>query len=224
MSKAKGTKTQITEKPDEVDLRDNLIWSLSKECRDEIIWIFQVAPHNVSVKRPDPAVLDQKARRILIRSIFAFIEAVSFAIKSEALRQEEKILLTREEVNIAREESFELDDQGQIRKTKAKLRTLPNLRFAFRLYSKLGGYEYELDCKCQGWQQLTESLKVRDRLMHPKSLKDLTISASEIRSAFSAHDWFEGQVISLINKQNEKMKAELNQVRKQFAHLLPTKS
>jgi hypothetical protein len=197
----------------------SLIFVLSKECRDEVYWIANIKCDGVHDLVPDPTLLDQKRRRLLVRSIFAFIEAVSFALKSEAIRGSGKNVPTPEELSIAREESFDLDDRGHIKKTKAKLRTIPNLRFAFHLYSRISGFEYELDSSCTEWQRLVESLKVRDRLMHPKSLNDLTITNDEIASALSAYLWFEAEVISLLEEHGETLRGELNQLLKKHGQL-----
>src|SRR5258707_15610414 len=118
------------------EAEQNLMSILSKECGDEVYWIASVKCDGVHDFVPDPALLDQKGRRLLIRSIFAFIEAVSFAVKFEAIRQFNENVPTPEELSIVSEESFFLYDRGHIRKTKAKLLTIPNLRFAFYLYSR----------------------------------------------------------------------------------------
>jgi hypothetical protein len=191
-----STKAKQDESTTKGHLDDELV-HLSSACRKEIYEIAGVTSDGVYDVVPDPASLAASARRILVRSIFAYIEALTFAIKTSAIDHSE-ILHTAEELSFVKEEAYELNDRGLIRKTKAKLRLLSNLRFAFNLYAKLQGFEYVLNCGGTGWQQLTSSVKVRDRLTHPKSVADLFVTDDEIQTALSAFFWFDEEIISLM--------------------------
>ena len=58
------------------------------------------------------------------------------------------------------------------------------------IYAKSFGSEFKLNLSGQGWQSLCKSVKVRDRLMHPKELSDLEVSDEEILYTKKAIDWF----------------------------------
>ncbi|MET0168243.1 MAG: hypothetical protein ABW318_25045, partial [Vicinamibacterales bacterium] len=41
-----------------------------------------------------------------------------------------------------------------------------------------------------GWRQLQDALKVRDRLTHPKQGSDLVVSDDALRACHEAYTWF----------------------------------
>lgn len=94
---------------------------------------------------------------------------------------------------LALEETYELSDKGDVEPRPAKLRTLSNIQFAFRLLAKAKSADFALNVSQNEWELLRRSLKIRDRLMHPKALRDLNISDVEIRDVLRAFTWFEGQ-------------------------------
>ena len=83
-----------------------------------------------------------------------------------------------------------LNDKGEVKVIgKSKIPLLNNLLFAFRMYGKIFDIEFRLDKSGIGWQSLRESIKVRDRLMHPKKAEDLSISIPELDKAIKAYTW-----------------------------------
>lgn len=150
---------------------------------------------------PDPIVLNEIERRVLVRSIFAFIEAVVFGIKMFALDDpSSRKSLSRAEVMIAEEEEYQLDDAGNVVTRPARLRFLSNIRFAFKVFAKVSDADFNLDVRGVGWQSLQRALKIRDRLMHPKKIEDLNVSDDEVREALQAWIWFENQVTLILIK------------------------
>src|SRR5450756_2196359 len=71
-------------------------------------------------------------RRLLVRSVFSFIEAVVFVVKALALLAEGAQNLSPGEVALAKEEDYELDKSGRVRTRPARLRFRDNFRFAFK--------------------------------------------------------------------------------------------
>lgn len=141
----------------------------------------------------DPAGLSQVERRLLIRSVFSFIEAVVFRIKTGALDWDTN-LLSPSEIALAKEEDYELDDSGAVIIRKARLRFFANFRFAFAVAAKAAQADYQLNVGGDGWQALRNALPVRDRLMHPKRAADLAVTDSEVRNAMTAFHWVAEQM------------------------------
>jgi hypothetical protein len=137
-------------------------------------------------------------KRLIVRSIFAFIEGVIFQLKQLALMAvaEKPGLLKPEEIAVAREEDYELDDSGKITMTKAKLRFRANFRFAFGLIIKANNVDpkYMPDFGSHEWEILCKAIAIRDRITHPKTKSDLVISENEIRDTLRAYDWVYSQV------------------------------
>lgn len=142
----------------------------------------------------DPATLSGFERRTLVRSIFSFVEALSYSVKGLAMESNNAINLSIGERLLALEEAYELSEKGEVKKRPPKLKTIPNVQFAFKLLADVEGSDWTLDTSSKGWQSLLRTSKVRDRLMHPKTLSDLTVSDNETRDAWDSFTWFQEQI------------------------------
>jgi hypothetical protein len=108
------------------------------------------------------------------------------------------------------EESYELKDNGEIKTRSARLRTLSNLRFAFSIFGKSQQIDFAIDTSGTEWTNLVNSLKVRDRLTHPKNASDLCVSDDEIRQAVTSMFWFESQMVELLLQCAERLVEQQN--------------
>lgn len=127
-------------------------------------------------------------RRGFVRSVFAFVESILFALKQEILRGGQKF--TRQEFAMLQEEAYELTENGEARIKTAKITVKSNLKFTFKAWSKATGTKCMLDLSDEGWRNFQAAIRVRDRLMHPKRPKDLDVSDDEVKCAISAYFWF----------------------------------
>jgi hypothetical protein len=144
---------------------------------------------------PDVAQLSPVERRLLVKSVFSFIEAVTFMVKTLALLADEKAQrLSPGEVALAKEEAYGLKESGSVQVRPARLRFRDNFLFAFRLIAKAEELDYELDVSCAAWQALQRALRVRDRLTHPKRMADLGVTEDEARDAIEAFEWVDQQL------------------------------
>lgn len=128
-------------------------------------------------------------RRAYVRSVFALIEGTTFRMKQLALDYNVD-RLSSAEITLLQEESYSLGDTGQLRVRQAHLQCLPNVRFAFRSLAKARGIDFRPNVSGKGWEALRESVRVRDRLMHPKDPKDLLVSDEERDLVSKAFRWF----------------------------------
>jgi hypothetical protein len=138
---------------------------------------------------PDAALLSKVERRLLVRAVFSFIEAVVFMLKDMALASCKPDSLSPGEIALANEDQYELDDSGEVMTRPAQLKFLSNFRFAFRIADKAGKLEYKLDVASADWLALRNALKVRDRLTHPKGLHSVVVTDDEVRDAMRAFAW-----------------------------------
>lgn len=129
-------------------------------------------------------------RRALVRSVFAFVESMLFALKQEALHHSS--IFSPAELALLREESYELGDDGEAWIRPARLTLKRNLKFTFIAFAKAWRTRSRLDLSDAGWQNFQSALKVRDRLMHPKRIADLDVSDDEVRMVNHASVWFIG--------------------------------
>lgn len=162
----------------------------------------------------DPTSFDKVTRRLITRSIFALFEAVVFQLKQDALNSEYSENLTIAEKILCTEQSFDLDSNGKARTKSARLQTTDNLKFAFSISARATGAKCKLNLSGRGWQDYKAGIKIRNRLMHPKSPADLEVDDTEIAIIMSSFHWFQTQLVKLLRAQSEATKAILIQVHK----------
>lgn len=129
-------------------------------------------------------------RRQYIRAVFAQLEGSTFSIKQLAL-SEDPSSLTNAEIALLRGEQYRLNDAGEATVSAAFLTLASDMKFAFRSYAKSVGLSYELPVGELGWLALLRAKRVRDRLMHPRSAKDLSVTDEELKCATDAGEWFQ---------------------------------
>ena len=134
--------------------------------------------------------------RMLIRSIFAYIEGVTFSVKVSAadLCLKKGIDITDGERFFAIDLDFMLSNAGDVIERPTHIRTSDNVRFAFRLEEKALGLLTKFDPSEGWWSDFKSAIKVRDRLMHPKWPADLNISGDEIIQAQRAYNGYIAQI------------------------------
>lgn len=174
----------------------------------------------------DPAQLSQIERRAMIRSAFALIEALVFAMKTIAVRRPGPRALSLGETALAREEDYELSDKGEVLERQSRLPFLKNLRFAFHLLQKTSGGERHLDLATDGWQALQRATRVRDRLMHPKWPPDLEVTDQEVHDTLRAVVWLQDQTesaflsaASALAAQTQCLESETKRLTRETRHL-----
>ncbi len=151
-------------------------------------------------RQSDDPIDDQFHARQLVRSLFALVEGVTFSLKRLAIT--EQIVagssISDAERALALEEKYILNNQGEAMVVAAHIRLKENIRFAFHLYSKVFDTPSTLDVQSEWWNSLVRSIKVRDRLMHPRSPEDLTIYPKETRAVADAERGFREAIYRLV--------------------------
>ncbi|MEZ8105656.1 hypothetical protein [Vibrio cortegadensis] len=137
--------------------------------------------------------------RILVRALFAYIEAVAFSMKLKAVKicHEEGIKLTDAEYFFAVEKKHEIKENGETFIRPAQIRFLPNLRFAFNITAKSFGKTATFDPNTEWWVCLKQAVKIRDRLTHPKLPTDLDIYPDELINVMKARAGFDKYIMDL---------------------------
>jgi hypothetical protein len=158
-------------------------------------------------------------RRTFIRSVFALIEGFTYRLKQVALEASKKfsIELSKSEIALLLEESYEVNDKGHA-ETKPDYIQLPkNIKFAFRMYSHAYSLNYQLKIDDDGWLSFKEALKVRNRLTHPKSTSDVSVSDQDMSYAETAAIWFVKSSHEIQRAMVEEMKVKLEAKKKASA-------
>ena len=136
--------------------------------------------------------------RQLVRTIFAFIEGVTFSMKVKAASHclDKGIEITDGERFFAVDQDHILTDTGRVIERPAHIRLSDNVRFASALQEKALGIAKPFDSSCEWWSCFKSSIKVRDRLTHPKMPEDIDVSGDEIVSVLTAYEGFKGQALN----------------------------
>jgi hypothetical protein len=131
--------------------------------------------------------------RQLIRAAFAYIEAVTFSVKITAATHclERRVGISPEERAFAADVDFDVDAKGVVVERTARIKLTRNIRFAFALYERARNIQPPFDPSSEWWCHLRESIRVRDRLMHPRLPEDLDVSPNELINTIKAKQGFD---------------------------------
>lgn len=178
------------------DIRE--IKELFEELSAEVDLVAKASPNESGTEKryADPITLSAVERRLLIRSVFSFIEAIMYRVKIGAFLWDTG-RLSPGEIALIKEEDYELDDSGTVKTRRARLTLFSNFRFAFAIAAKAADVDFHVDYGGDGWRALRHALPVRDRLMHPKRTADLRVTDDEVRNAMTAFVWVVEQMTHL---------------------------
>lgn len=123
-------------------------------------------------------------RRVLIKTIFSWIEGQTYQMKRVALHRHAHLHIdfSRAEIALLREDKYFLDDKGDAHETPNNFqRFIQNYQFALKAFAKAHAASFTFDrSKLPDLRKLED---VRNRLTHPKKSKDLDVSDEEIKLA-----------------------------------------
>jgi hypothetical protein len=139
--------------------------------------------------------MDSRERRNFVRAVFAAIEGILWSVQGELLNTAERVL-TEAERHYLKDESVRLNDKGKVEISKAKTTLAQRVYLVTSLVARVRP-ECTVDLESAGWRDLQNSLKLRDRLTHPKLRSDLDISDGEVDATFNGFAFF---VLDLIGK------------------------
>jgi hypothetical protein len=131
--------------------------------------------------------------RTFIRSFFAMVEGVTFTLKQAAFEVGKvyKYSFTPAEIAAITERSPKIQN-GKVIEDTMKVSLQENLKFSFSVFARVFEVQCELDTSTHGWQSLRQAIKLRDGLMHPKSLSDLQ-PFKDFKTVTEAYKWFKQQ-------------------------------
>jgi len=158
-----------------------------------------------SAKRGHVSPTDASHARNLIRTLFALVEGTVFVMKIEALftAEEQGAELSFHETALVFEKRPDINDRGDIFVHSANITLERNIRFAFKICSRVFKCTNTLDTNSDWWHALQRSRRVRDRLMHPRFPDDLDMRPKEIIDAITAQRGFMKATLDLLRLRPE---------------------
>lgn len=139
------------------------------------------------------------SKRVLIKAIFAFFEGHLYAFKQVVLTFEnlKNLIPNAKESQIApftEEERANLEgftlrtsSDGEVRKHRLAFKE--DMKSVMQIFYRAIQQRNEADFS-EGWTQLMDAQKIRDRITHPKIAEALKISDKEMETAIAGHDWY----------------------------------
>jgi hypothetical protein len=136
-------------------------------------------------------IIPFSATRAYVRAVFALVEGVSFAFRQLAASlPETEHCLSHGELAVLNDESYGVKDNGEVSTTTRFLKVHSGTRFTFGICKRLYEIQTEIDYGGKGWDSFMKAIKIRDRLMHPKSVESLDVTEDEIGIVSDGLEWF----------------------------------
>lgn len=131
----------------------------------------------------------QAARRDVVRSAFAGIEGFHWVFREEVIDAAKATYgLEPEEEFVLLEETYSVNDKGEIYRQARFLPLMGSIRFLVRIANRITE-QSTVDFSDAGWQSLRNATSTRNSVTHPKSEDDLILSDSDVSECLSAFYW-----------------------------------
>jgi len=167
----------------------NALYASDKEFLQLIdIFVQELTVFNKQIKNFG----DQTWRRAYTRTLFSMIETLTYRLKEDIcnLLESEGEEIPSEIERKLKGKIIKRNNHGQLQ-IKPCYQSLPNsIEYAFAYYASMHSIDYKIDKHSPGWQWLINSLKIRNRITHPKETVDLEINNDELIIIQSAGKWF----------------------------------
>jgi hypothetical protein len=137
--------------------------------------------------------------RGFVRAACAVIEGATYCMKYAAFItfNESGLYLSGAQIAMLLEKSYGIDKKGEAKEGNAHISIRQSIPFAFNMYARAHGTEYVI-AKDRGWQNFNLALEIRDRLMHPKKIDDLSVPDGETTIVADASIWFGRHIVALL--------------------------
>ena len=154
------------------------------------------------------------SKRVLIKTIFTFFEGHLYAFKQVVLAfeyilnpgknlvpgaKESRMVLFTEEERVYLEGFVFVGSNEKARKQYLKFKD--DIKSTAQIFYKAIQQQNEVDFKSEGWTQLMETQKIRDRVTHPKTAEALKISEEEMKTVNAGYNWY----VKTINRMLESL-------------------
>lgn len=163
----------------------------------------------------------QANRRELVRATFSAVEGLLWQLK-QGIFEDATVLerISIHEQSALREETYSVDQRGKVNAQPRFLPITVSIRLVVDIVQRFRP-KYELDFSHVGWQCLRNAIEVRNRIMHPKNLDELTVTDDDLRNCDRGFAWFLAFVIEALQEHVEHNKGEYKRRNIRAAIALP---
>ncbi|WP_145902276.1 MULTISPECIES: hypothetical protein [Sphingobium] len=129
-------------------------------------------------------------RRNLLRTIISAAEGISWIYRVHVLSVAKEFDATTPFIEMAlAEASFSVSEQGEIVEQARYTSLTAIIRLTTRIAQSICP-DLDVDFGGVGWMHLKDAIKMRNRITHPKNIRDLAVSEQEIEKAKLGFFWF----------------------------------
>lgn len=143
------------------------------------------------------------AHRTVVRTLFSLIEGLAFQLRQVTVASLAPHAgsgnLTIAELVLLREERYNLNAKGEPEASQNFQNFLPNLLFTIRSYGKNHGATFRADTSARGWEAMRQAVSLRNRITHPKSVADLTLSNQDQLHLIEAAAWWKKTLLEMFD-------------------------
>lgn len=164
----------------------------------EVIELAAILVADMDVAVPDHG--SDRHRRAYVRALFAYVEGTLAGLKAILTEYADLfgVRFTAGEAAMLVEVGYSLKEDGSVRVSPSFLRIADNVRFALSLSSKVTGVAAAARYDDRGWASFKKSIVIRNRLMHPKHVSDLTVTDQEIADVGDARTWYKDAIVAML--------------------------
>jgi hypothetical protein len=147
------------------------------------------------------ASYEQTCRRSLIRCVCAIVEGTLSLMKAATLSAADffGVSLSGKEIELA---------TGRREKTGKPIHFLPfqdNVKETLKMFMKAHGVQIPIDYDDSGFKDLCEMFRLRNKLMHPKTLFDIEVSDESFKASIRGSNWFDAIGVNIMKHCMERM-------------------
>lgn len=130
----------------------------------------------------------QFRKRTYVKTVFLYFEGILFAMKRIILEHSSEL---------NDNDIMNLQEYKLIGPSPERLKEVPvwksfeeNVKYTFKKYAEIRTNKFKIKFDCPEWDNFRESIKIRNKVTHPKHSSDLIITDEILEKIRNAHAWF----------------------------------
>ena len=172
-----------------------------KKSIQQILELLPVLVEDVKIAE-DKLDVQQYSRRVYVRTLFAMIEGVTYAMKQALFVIARNFSISGEitipDLVILKGSTFDLNDKGEFLEKEKYFRIKDDLKFTVKATNRILGSNIEHGFNTKDWANFVSMVKIRNNVTHPKNLVDISISDNDLKCIRSLNSWFNGIVEAMM--------------------------
>jgi hypothetical protein len=171
---------------------------------NDLDWFWLWSSFRNELTKLEPLIDKKKSNdynRVYARSLFSMIEGTSYRLRQILLQRhnENKISLSKEQIIALSGISIEIKDNGNLKFNQKNYPFVNLFLFTYSTYCKSYNKseifaKYKFDDR---YDLFKKAISIRNRVTHPKNVKDVFISGLDIMLLESALKWFEDFIFDI---------------------------